>query len=90
MSKLPRFDSIDELARFWDTHDLTDYEDGLEEVEEPVFKAKAGMPMKIWLSPKQAAALRRRARSAGIPQTDLVHDWINEKLRRREKENVKT
>jgi hypothetical protein len=90
MSKLPRFDSIDELARFWDTHDLTEFEDELEEVEEPVFKARAGTAVKIWLTPKQAAALRRRAKSAGIAQADLARDWITEKLRSAEKEKVKT
>ena len=35
--KLPKTDSIQELARFWDAHDLTDFEDELEEVKEPVF-----------------------------------------------------
>jgi hypothetical protein len=33
-TKLPRTDSIQELAEFWDTHDLTDFEDELEEVGE--------------------------------------------------------
>ncbi len=36
-SKLPKTDSIQELAVFWDSHDLTDFEDELEEVTEPVF-----------------------------------------------------
>ena len=36
-SKIPLTDSIRELARFWDTHDLTDFEGALEEVPEPVF-----------------------------------------------------
>ena len=36
-SKLPQTDSIQELARFWEKHDLTDFEDELEEVTEPVF-----------------------------------------------------
>ena len=71
MSRLPRFDSIDELARFWDTHDLTHYEDELEEVEKPAFKAKAGTVVKIRLLPKQAAALRRRAKSAGVAFSSL-------------------
>ena len=35
--ELPRTDSISELATFWDTHDLTDFEDDLEDVEEKVF-----------------------------------------------------
>ena len=36
--KIPETDSIQELASFWDTHDLTDFEDQLEEVTEPVFE----------------------------------------------------
>lgn len=36
-SKLPKTGSIQELAEFWDTHDLTDFEDELEEIAEPVF-----------------------------------------------------
>ena len=35
---IPKTDSIQELAHFWDTHDLTDFEDELEEVSEPVFE----------------------------------------------------
>ena len=36
--KIPHTDSLAELARFWDTHDLTDFEDELEEVPESVFE----------------------------------------------------
>ena len=36
-TKIPQTDSIQELADFWNTHDLTDFEDELEEVTEPVF-----------------------------------------------------
>lgn len=36
-SLLPETDSIQELASFWDSHSLTDFEDALEEVREPVF-----------------------------------------------------
>jgi hypothetical protein len=35
-SKLPKTDSIQGLAEFWDSHDLTEFEDELEEVAEPV------------------------------------------------------
>ena len=31
-SKLPQTDSIEELAKFWDNHDVTDFNDELEEV----------------------------------------------------------
>jgi len=36
--EIPQTDSIEELARFWDSHDLTDYEDQLEEVTEAFFR----------------------------------------------------
>ena len=35
--KLPKTDSIRELARFWDSHDLADFQGELTEVTEPVF-----------------------------------------------------
>jgi hypothetical protein len=34
--KLPNTDSVEELAGFWDMHDLTDFADELQEVGEPV------------------------------------------------------
>ncbi len=37
-TKMPRTDSIQELAHFWDTHDLTDFEDELEVVNAPIFE----------------------------------------------------
>jgi cystathionine gamma-lyase len=38
--KIPKTDSIQELAEFWDAHDLTDFEDELEEVPERVFQTR--------------------------------------------------
>jgi hypothetical protein len=35
--KLPKTDSVQKLARFWDKHDLTEFERELEEVTERVF-----------------------------------------------------
>jgi hypothetical protein len=32
MHKLPKMDSIQKLAEFWDTHDLIDFQGELEEV----------------------------------------------------------
>jgi hypothetical protein len=38
--KIPQMDSIEKLARFWDTHDLTDFEAQLEEITAPIFKRR--------------------------------------------------
>ena len=35
---LPQTDSIQELAQYWETHDVTDFEDELEEVTECIFE----------------------------------------------------
>jgi len=43
MSKTPEIDSVEELARFWDTHDLTDFDEDLEEAEERVFERGGGL-----------------------------------------------
>jgi hypothetical protein len=81
MSKIPQTDSIEELAQFWDTHDVTEFEDELEEVEEPVFDRGPQAVMRIRLLPEQAEALKRIAESRGVDQADLVREWVSEKLR---------
>jgi predicted DNA binding CopG/RHH family protein len=40
-------DSIEELAQFWDTHDLTDFEDKLEEVKESVFERETLISIRL-------------------------------------------
>jgi len=81
MGRIPHTDSIEELARFWDTHDVTDFEAELEEVEEPVFERAGQTVMKVRLDRSQASALRRLAKSRGVPASDLVRKWVGEKLR---------
>ena len=79
--RIPETDSIDELARFWDTHDLTDFEDQLEKVRKPVFARRDGATLAIALHPHEAQVLRRMARSEGVEEVILVRAWIREKLR---------
>ncbi len=64
-SKIPRIDSIQGFDPFWDTHDLTDFEDGFgKEVTEPIFTGEpSGEP----------------AISQGMQPTGLIHEWSAEK-----------
>jgi predicted DNA binding CopG/RHH family protein len=78
--KIPKTDSIEELARFWDTHDLTDYEDQLEEVTEPAFQRRAET-IAVPLQPQEIQAVRRIAESKGVDYIALVQGWVLEKLR---------
>jgi predicted DNA binding CopG/RHH family protein len=77
-TKIPQTDSIEELARFWDTHDLTQFEDELEEVFEPVFERETAITIR--LQPEEAEAVKEMAASQGVPDTDLIHQWVREKL----------
>ena len=78
--KIPQTDSIEELARFWDTHDLTDFEDQLEEVTEPVFERETETVMQIRLQPNEFEAVKQIARSKGVGYADLIREWVLEKI----------
>ena len=75
--KLLQTDSIEELAQFWDTHDLTDFTEELEEVAEPVFERET--VVRIHLSSEEAEAVRRIAKSKGMDFTELIRGWVVEK-----------
>src|SRR5208282_6192621 len=78
--RLPVTDSVAELAGFWDHHDLTDFEDDLEEVSEPVFVRAKGASVSIELQPAEAHHLKKIARSKGVRETAILRQWILERL----------
>ncbi len=77
--RIPRTDSIEELARFWDAHDITDFEEELEEVTEAVF-ARRGCQVTIRLDERESEAVRRIASARGIEEAVLIQEWVREKL----------
>lgn len=79
--RIPDTDSIEELAKFWDTHDLTDFEVQLEEVRRPVFKRLKESTVAIDLTPEEAKDLKRLADSEGTQEATLVRTWIRQMLR---------
>lgn len=79
---VPQTDSIEELARFWDTHDLTEFKDELEEVSEPVFERKRETVVAVRLRPEEAQAVKRIAQATGVREATLIKRWVAEKLQR--------
>jgi hypothetical protein len=71
--------SVEELARFWDTHDLTEFEDQLEEVTEQVFEREME-PVLVPLQRQEVEAVRRIAESQGVEYCVLMRDWVLERL----------
>jgi hypothetical protein len=76
--RLPQTDSIQELAEFWDMHDVTDYEEELAEVREPVFVS--GADIVVQLETDAAQAVRDLAASRGVPEAALIREWVLERI----------
>lgn len=78
--QLPKTDSIEELAHFWDRHDLTDFEDELVEVTDPIFRRAGGTTIQLHLSERDMDRLQQLAGSQGVDYAALVQAWVLEKL----------
>ena len=79
-TNIPQTDSIQKLADFWDTYDLTDFEDELEEVDEPVFELSA--QLLVALAPGELETLNALAQSRGISPENLIREWVVERIDR--------
>ncbi len=73
------FDSFEEMAEFWDTHDLTDYEEYLTPVKMSV-SAHPRHEYVISLSDTLNATLRQVQQQEGVPLNTLINLWVQEKL----------
>jgi len=73
------FDTFEELADFWDTHDLTDYADQLTPVAIEV-SATPTHEYIITLSDTLNNVLRKVQEKEGVQVGTLVNLWIQEKL----------
>ena len=77
-TNIPQTDSIQELADFWDTHDLTDFEDELEEVDEPVFELS--VQLLVALAPGELETLNALAQLRGMSPENLMREWVVERI----------
>ena len=79
-TKIPKFKSYEEEAKWWDTHDLTEIE-GLELVREEVFVKPRKQIVSIRLERTLVEVLKRLAARQGVGHTTLLRMWVVEKLR---------
>jgi len=80
MTRIPRTDSIQELAEFWQSHDVTDFDDELEEVSGAMFHR--AHVVAVPLSGDEREAVRDAAAARGVDEAELIHEWVKEKLGR--------
>jgi hypothetical protein len=73
------FDTLEEIAEFWETHDLTDYESYLTPVEATV-AVHPTHEYVISLSDSLNTLLQQRVQQEGVSLNTLVNLWVQEKL----------
>jgi predicted DNA binding CopG/RHH family protein len=83
-SRIPHFRTVEEEAAFWDTHDLTEFEDELEVATDVRFERAGAKAAKkaitVRLEADTLEALAQEARKTGVGPSTLVRIWIHERL----------
>jgi predicted DNA binding CopG/RHH family protein len=96
MTKKPKKDPIphnasrEELAKFWDTHDFTDYLDELKPIKvkfaKKLSEEKLSEGVTVRLDPETLAKVHKQAKKKGLGATTLIRMWLLEHLEEQEKQ----
>lgn len=78
-SRIPEFKNREEMAQWFDTHDMADYQDEFKTVRAR-FAKNLSQPVTIRLDPETVKKLRQQAHQKGIGPTTLARMWILERL----------
>ncbi len=78
--QIPEFKDRQEMAKFWDTHDFTEYKDEFKPVRVR-FAKKLSEGITIRLDKETLSKLRSQAQKKGIGPTTLARMWVIEQLR---------
>ena len=79
-SRIPEFSNYQEEARWWETHNLADYQDEFKTIKVR-FAKNLSEGLHIRLDPETLMKLRVEAKEKGIGPTTLVRMWVKEQLR---------
>jgi hypothetical protein len=82
-SRIPHFNSVEEAAEFWDTHDSSDFADEFEDVSNVKFvvrRSPVTKALSVRVDEVTFAELVERARQQGIGPSTLIRMWILERL----------
>ncbi|MGQ9734808.1 MAG: CopG family antitoxin [Candidatus Bipolaricaulia bacterium] len=81
-SKIPEFESIQEEAGFWDTHDTTEFLEEFEEADEVIFIRPEKQVVSLRLERDFVDRLKAYAQEVGVPYTTLIRMWIIKSFKR--------
>lgn len=83
MSKIPEFESDEETAAWFDSHDTASYMDDMEEIDEKFEVIRTSFvtrPIDVRLRSDYFEAIQAVAERKGVPYQVLVQTWLLEKL----------
>jgi predicted DNA binding CopG/RHH family protein len=80
-SRIPKFKTYEEEANFWDTHEFTEFEDELEDVE-IIFELNKPRDETVILRVQKDIKdkIEKVARNRGLNLSTLARMWLMEKL----------
>ena len=74
--KIPEFTTLEDMAQFWDSHEITEFEDELREVREPIFDHLQRRAIIVMLDAEQYTLLNSIAEQEHLNAMSLVHEWV--------------
>lgn len=77
---IPEFETLEEIAEFWDAHSTVDYDDLTHEVHFEVALRTQRESSAILLVPELGQTLTALANARGISVETLVNVWLTEKV----------
>ena len=78
--RIPAFQSVEEEAAFWDTHDITDFTEESTPVQVIVGQDLAER-LTLRLDQADRRELTKRAHAKGVGPSTLARMWLKERLR---------
>jgi hypothetical protein len=78
-SRIPRFKSREEEAKFWDTHSFAEYWDEFKPVKVR-FAKNLSEVLPVRFDSETLGKLREQAHKKGVGPTTLVRMWVMERL----------
>jgi len=87
-SRIPTFLNVEEAAEFFDTHDMGDYEEDWEQVDDVRFEpAQPANGVWLRLDEETPAALTKLARERRTSPATLARRWVQDRLREQLQDN---
>jgi hypothetical protein len=77
---IPEFETLEEIADFWDAHSTADYEQLTQQVHFEVQLPNRHAQKSIILLPELSETIEAMARRRGVSVETLVNVWLTEKI----------